>query len=147
MPCPRRGASPSGFEKVPFKVAISQFLDETAALCDLLLPAHHALERWDDLAPRAGVRSLMQPVMEPVFNSRAAGDILLAVAKKAGGPLAKFTDASWETHLRGRWQAFAAERKEADPTEFWRAALQRGGVFDEPAAPAPVDAGSDGVGR
>ena len=56
-------------------------------------PQHHALERWDDLAPRAGVRSLMQPVMEPVFDTRSAGDILLRVAKKAGGALAKFTDA------------------------------------------------------
>ena len=122
--------------KVPFKVSISMFLDETAALCDLLLPEHHALERWDDAAPRAGVRSLMQPVMEPVFNTRAAGDVLLAVARKAGGPLARFTDASWEARLRSRWQALAADRKEADADGFWRSALQRGGVFDEPAAPA-----------
>jgi len=133
---PKAGGFAGHLKKVPYKVAISMFLDETAAVCDLLLPPHHALERWDDLAPRAGVRSLMQPVMEPVFNTRAAGDILLAVAKKAGGPLAKFTDASWEAHLRGRWQALAAERKEADADGFWRSALQHGGVFDE--APAPV---------
>jgi molybdopterin-containing oxidoreductase family iron-sulfur binding subunit len=135
---PKAAGFADRIRKVPFKVAIAQCLDETAALCDLVLPAHHALERWDDLAPRTGVRSLMQPVMEPVFNSRAAGDILLAVAKKSGGPLAKFTDASWEAHLRGRWQALAAERKEADADGFWRSALQRGGVFDPPAAPTPV---------
>ena len=53
--------------------------------CDLLLPQHHALERWDDLAPaRRGLRSLMQPVMEPVFNTRAAGDILLRVSQEGG---------------------------------------------------------------
>ncbi len=135
---PKAGGFAARMRKVPFKVGITLFLDESAALCDLLLPSHHALERWDDLASRAGVRSLMQPVMEPVFNTRAAGDILLAVAKKVGGPLAKFADASWEAHLRGRWDALAAERKEADAGEFWRAALQRGGVFDEPAAPAQV---------
>ena len=33
---------------------------------------------------------------------------------------------------QGRWQALAAERGEADADGFWRAALQRGGVFDEP---------------
>ena len=99
--------------------------------CDLLLPQHHALERWDDLAPRAGVRSLMQPVMEPVFDTRAAGDVLLKAAKKAGGALAKFTAPTWEAHLRSRWQALAGERKAGDADEFWRAALQRGGVFDD----------------
>jgi molybdopterin-containing oxidoreductase family iron-sulfur binding subunit len=125
-------------KKVAFKVSTSLFLDETAALCDLLLPQHHALERWDDLAPRTGVRSLMQPVMEPVFNTRAAGDVLLQVAQKAGGALGKFTGPSWEAHLRGRWQALAAERKEPSADEFWRAALQRGGVFEEPGAATEV---------
>ncbi len=40
-------------KKVPFKVSTSMYLDETASLCDLLLPQHHALERWDDLRARA----------------------------------------------------------------------------------------------
>ncbi|HEX3275242.1 MAG TPA: molybdopterin-dependent oxidoreductase, partial [Gemmatimonadales bacterium] len=135
---PRAAGFAARLKKVPFKVSTSMFLDETAAQCDLLLPQHHALERWDDLAPRAGVRSLMQPVMEPVFDTRAAGDILLLLAKKAAGPLAKFTDASWEARLRSRWQALAGERKEADADRFWRDALQRGGVFDEAPAPAQV---------
>ena len=89
-------------------------------------------------APRAGVRSLMQPVMEPVFNTRAPGDVLLQVSKKAGGALARFTAPTWEAHLRSRWQSLAAERKEADAEGFWRSALQRGGVFDEAGAAAPV---------
>jgi Fe-S-cluster-containing dehydrogenase component len=135
---PRTAGFAARLAKVPFKVSTALFLEETAARCDLLLPQHHALERWDDLAPRAGVRSLMQPVMEPVVDSRAAGDILLLAAKKAGGALAKFTDASWEARLRSRWQALAADRKEASADDFWRGALQRGGVFDEPPAPVQV---------
>jgi anaerobic selenocysteine-containing dehydrogenase/Fe-S-cluster-containing dehydrogenase component len=135
---PRAAGFADRMKKVPFKVAISPFLDETAALCDLLLPSHHALERWDDAAPRAGIRSLMQPVMEPVYTTRAAGDVLLATARKAGGALARFTAPSWEAHLRGRWLALAAERKEADADAFWHAALQRGGVFDEAPSPAAV---------
>ena len=116
----------SGFadklKKVPFKVSTALFLDETAAQCDLLLPQHHALERWDDLAPRAGVRSLMQPVMEPVFDTRAAGDILLLAAKKAGGALAKFTDASWEARLR---EPLAGPRGRAEGSQR-RRVLARG---------------------
>jgi anaerobic selenocysteine-containing dehydrogenase/Fe-S-cluster-containing dehydrogenase component len=133
---PRSSGWADRLKKVAFKVSTALVLDETAAQADLLLPQHHALERWDDLAPRAGVRSLMQPVMEPVFNTRAAGDILLQVAKKAGGALAKFSAPSWEAHLRGRWQVLAAARKEGNADEFWRAALQRGGVFDPPGQAA-----------
>jgi anaerobic selenocysteine-containing dehydrogenase/Fe-S-cluster-containing dehydrogenase component len=130
--------------KLDFKVSTSMYLDETAALCDLLLPQHHALERWDDLRPRAGVNSLMQPVMEPVFNTLATGDVLLRTAKKVGGALSRFTAPSYQAHLQTRWQALAAEGRERDFTSFWHDALQRGGVFAEPrpASPASIAAGA-----
>ena len=133
----RYAASPMRFRKVGYKVSTSLYLDETAALCDLLLPQHHALERWDDLRPRAGVHGLMQPVMEPVFNTLPAGDILLRVAKKAGGALARFDAPSYEAHLKTRWQALAGELGEGDFNAFWHGALQRGGVFRDAAARGP----------
>jgi molybdopterin-containing oxidoreductase family iron-sulfur binding subunit len=128
---PRTSGFAEKFRKAEFKVSTSMYLDETAALCDLLLPQHHALERWDDLRPRAGVHSLMQPVMEPVFNTLPAGDVLLRTAKKAGGPLAKFTAPSYQAHLQSRWQALATQQKAGDFAAFWQAALERGGVFSE----------------
>jgi molybdopterin-containing oxidoreductase family iron-sulfur binding subunit len=133
---PKSSGFAARFQKAAYKVSTSMFLDETAALCDLLLPQHHALERWDDLRPRAGVYSLMQPVMEPVFNTLPAGDLLLRVAKKMGGPLGRFTAPTYKDHLQTRWQALAAERGERDFAAFWHAAVQRGGVF-LPAPPPP----------
>lgn len=135
---PRASDFAGKLAKVDFKVSTSMYLDETAALCDLLLPQPHALERWDDLRPRAGIHSLMQPVMEPVFNTLAAGDVLLRTARKVGGPLARFTAPSYQAHLQARWQALAADRREQDFAAFWHEALQRGGVFAEPAAPLAV---------
>jgi anaerobic selenocysteine-containing dehydrogenase/Fe-S-cluster-containing dehydrogenase component len=144
---PLRSGFAARFRKVGFKVSTSMYLDETAALCDLLLPQHHALERWDDLHPRAGVYNLMQPVMEPVFNTLPAGDVLLRVAKKLGGPLAKFAAPTYEAHLKTRWQGLAAERRERDFAGFWYAALQRGGLFEEspPAARVSLAAGAGQV--
>jgi molybdopterin-containing oxidoreductase family iron-sulfur binding subunit len=117
------------FLKVPFRVALSLFPNDTTAICDLVLPIHHALERWDDARPRKGVTSLMQPVMEPVFKTMMAGDILLQVSKKAGGALAGFNAPSWEAHLKQAWAALAKQQGSADADGFWRAALARGGVF------------------
>ncbi len=151
----------AGFEarlrKVPFKVSTSLYLDETAALCDLLIPNLHPLERWDDTRPGAGLYGLMQPVMEPVFptmgevpsvthtgmpgtymESPAAvvgistGDVLLRVAKKAGGPLSRFTAATFEAYLKDAWRGLAGEQGGAgDFDTFWREALARGGVYGE----------------
>ena len=135
---PKSSGFPGKFTKAAFKVSTSMYLDETAALCDLLLPGHHALERWDDLRPRAGVNSLMQPVMEPVFNTLPTGDVLLRTARKMGGPLARFTAPSYKDHLQARWQAIAAQQGGGDFAAFWHAAVQRGGVFSEVAAGAPV---------
>ncbi len=136
---PKTAGFAEKMKKVPFKVSTSMFLDETSSLCDLLLPEHHALERWDDAAPRAGVRGLMQPVMEPVFSTQSAGDVLLKVAQKAGGALAKFNAPSFQAHLRSRWDALAAEQGQKDTEAFWRSALQRGGLYGEaPAAPPPA---------
>ena len=133
---PKSARFAEAMARVPFKASTALFLDETAAACDLLLPGHHALERWDDLRPRAGVRGLMQPVMTPVFNTMATGDVLLKVAAKAGGALAGFNAPSYEAHLRAQWAELARARG-ADTEQFWRDALQRGGLYeDPPAAPS-----------
>ena len=135
---PKSSGFAARFAKVGFKVSTSMYLDETAALCDLLLPQHHALERWDDVRPRAGVHGLMQPVMEPVFNTLPAGEILLRVSRKAAGALARFAAPTWDQHLKTRWQALAGELGERDAAAFWHAALQRGGVYRDPPPPQEV---------
>jgi molybdopterin-containing oxidoreductase family iron-sulfur binding subunit len=135
---PRSSGFAGRFAKVPYKVSTALYLDETAALCDLLLPQHHALERWDDTRPRAGVYGLMQPVMEPVFNTLPAGEILFRASRKAAGALARFTTPTWDEHLKARWAALAGELGEADPAGFWHAAVRRGGVYRDPPAPAEV---------
>ncbi|MHB1312973.1 MAG: molybdopterin-dependent oxidoreductase [Gemmatimonadaceae bacterium] len=76
--------------KVPFKVSFSSVPDETTALCDLILPDHHALEAWGDAEPVKGVVGLQQPTMDPVFNSRSTADVLIAVAKADAAIAAKY---------------------------------------------------------
>jgi len=74
----------AAMDKVPFKVSFSSVPDETTSKCDLILPDHHALEAWGDAEPVRGTLSLQQPVMDPVFDTRATGDVLLAVQQKSG---------------------------------------------------------------
>ncbi len=138
---PRAAGFETTFKKAGFKVSTSLYLDETAAQCDLLLPNHHALERWDDLRPRRGITGLLQPVMEPVFKTQATGEVLLKVAQKVGGALASFNAPSWEAHLKTQWL------KAVGGEAAWRDALQRGGLYgDAPVTPVRLAPGAAQVG-
>ncbi len=76
------------FEKIPFVVSFSSYMDETAALADLLLPNHVFLERYEDVPAALGfpkpIISLTQPAVEPLFNTRHTGDVIVQLAKEMG---------------------------------------------------------------
>ncbi|HYG36347.1 MAG TPA: TAT-variant-translocated molybdopterin oxidoreductase [Clostridia bacterium] len=46
--------------------------DETAAQCHWHIPATHFLETWSDLRAFDGTVSIVQPLIEPLFNGRSA---------------------------------------------------------------------------
>jgi anaerobic selenocysteine-containing dehydrogenase/Fe-S-cluster-containing dehydrogenase component len=113
-----RGANPAfstppalGFaaamEKVPFKVSFSSYPDETAELCDLVLPDHHALESWGEASPVVGTMSLQQPGMDPVFASRQTADVLVSVAKGDPALAAKYPWPDYRTWLISRFPGAA----------------------------------------
>jgi anaerobic selenocysteine-containing dehydrogenase/Fe-S-cluster-containing dehydrogenase component len=111
--------------KVPVRVSFSTFPDETSKLATHHLPQSHFLERWDDYVPRPGVFELVQPVMKPVFNTRAVGEIVLGISAALG--LAPTTggapQTTWLDYLRAAWAGRAGSQ------DAWRGALKRGGVF------------------
>jgi anaerobic selenocysteine-containing dehydrogenase/Fe-S-cluster-containing dehydrogenase component len=113
--------------KVPVRVSFSTFPDDTAKMATHLLPQSHFLESWGDYVPQPGVFELVQPVMKPVFNTKAMGEIVLGLSvalgqtASAGGVPA--TD--WLGYLRTAWAG------RAGTPDAWRAALKRGGVFPQ----------------
>jgi molybdopterin-containing oxidoreductase family iron-sulfur binding subunit len=143
-------AAPAGLafaaamERVPFKVSFSRFMDETAAGCDLILPDHDPLEQWNDSRPEAGMVSLQQPVMQPVFDTRQTGDVLLQSAQAIGGALGqRFTAPTYQDYLRAAWRDVQRDVGDRGAFEtFWNAALMQGGVWraapDRPVRLAPA---------
>ncbi|MCZ7626067.1 MAG: hypothetical protein M5R38_09880 [Candidatus Methylomirabilis sp.] len=82
---------------------------------------------------------LMQPAMEPIFDTKPLGDLLLSLAKRSGDPQTQaFTEASFYERLRNRWRALHRQvGSKTDFELFWGDALQRGGVFQE-VRPRPI---------
>jgi anaerobic selenocysteine-containing dehydrogenase/Fe-S-cluster-containing dehydrogenase component len=120
-------------EKVDFVVATASAPDETTVRAHLILPDHTPLESWGDAAPREGVRSLVQPTLRPIFDTRSFGDTLLDTARAIGGDVAaQLPEGSFRSVVEAAWSG-----------TDWRAALARGGVFTSAAQDAvvPVAAG------
>ena len=87
-----------GFAKGPFIVSFAQFIDETSALADVILPDSTFLESWVDAAPESGsaaaVISVAAPAMKPLFQTRPTGDVVLEISRKLQKPL----ELPWQTY-------------------------------------------------
>ncbi|MDD4730892.1 MAG: molybdopterin-dependent oxidoreductase [Desulfovibrio sp.] len=75
-------------EKAEFTVAFSTFKDETAAVADLVLPAAHPFERYDDLVNPFGVANTTyvasSPVVKPSLDVMGAPQFALDLAAEMG---------------------------------------------------------------
>ncbi|MDB5202297.1 MAG: 4Fe-4S dicluster protein [Ferruginibacter sp.] len=76
--------------KLPLSVSFNATMDETTELCKYILPSHHWLESWGDAEPVTGFISLIQPIINPLFKTRAFQTSLLKWSGKStgGNPLA-----------------------------------------------------------
>ena len=77
----------SGESKTVDIVALTcDFESETMKQCDVVLPLSHSLESWGDSRPRASVLSVIQPMIEPIFDTRSNGDALIGLMAEVGSP-------------------------------------------------------------
>ena len=100
---PKSAAFAAAFAKVPFKVSFSSMPDETALMCDLVLPDHHWLESWGDAVTTQGQIGFQQPMLEAVFDTRSTADVLMQAAKRDQALAARYSDADYRTWYIGRF--------------------------------------------
>ena len=136
--------------KVPMVVSLASFMDETAAMADLVLPTRTYLESWWDDAPEPGVglaaAAVAQPVVQPLYDCMSSGDIVLALAKQVGGELpAALPWNDTEEYLRAAWKTIFESRapgEAGDFDSFWNEVLRAGAwaTAGEPVASPEPDA-------
>ena len=118
--------------QIPLIVSLSSFMDDTTAQADLVLPSHTYLESWGDDIPEPGVgfpvAALAQPVVSPLYNTRATGDIILGLARHLGLEEALPWN-SMEEYLQQGWreiyQRESGSEKESFES-FWQSVLKAG---------------------
>jgi MoCo/4Fe-4S cofactor protein with predicted Tat translocation signal len=120
---------------VEFAVHHSLHFDETSALCEWHIPANHFLESWSDVRAFDGTVTLMQPLLERLFQSRTSHEVLAAMMG--------LQHLSSHDVLRRYWQGYfegLAEPPEGGFEQFWRRSLHDGFVQGTAAAAVEVTA-------
>ncbi len=63
-------------DKIPYRVHLGQYFDETAALCHWHIPSTHFLETWGDGLSYDGSVTLSQPLIDPLYNGKSVQQIV-----------------------------------------------------------------------
>jgi anaerobic selenocysteine-containing dehydrogenase len=135
---PAKEAFARAFDRIPFIVSFSPFLDESSSKADLILPDHTYLERWQDdqVTHLAGFTcfSLARPAATPLHQTRNTADVVLQIAAATGGSVAK--NVPWRSfedflseRVRGLYEARRGYVVSAPAEESLRKILERQGYW------------------
>lgn len=149
---PRALGFDDALANVPLVISFSSFPDETALQSDYVFPDHTSLESFGYVAGSPGtdrtIVSAMQPVVVPLYNTRATSDVLIAAAQAAGAGLGYDDEVAFvQSRLRGLVEGVSAAGtfQAADVPTFWANFLQFGGWWTTEPDLQPAEAAGSGA--
>jgi MoCo/4Fe-4S cofactor protein with predicted Tat translocation signal len=116
-------------KKVNLRVHVGLYDNETAQWCHWHVPEAHYLESWSDARAWDGTASIVQPLINPMYQGRTYHEVLNILNKQPG----------WSSHdtVQDYWRT---QHKGNDFEDFWQITLHNGVVagtaFPEKSPPA-----------
>jgi MoCo/4Fe-4S cofactor protein with predicted Tat translocation signal len=107
-------------KKVRLKVSFSNYPDETASLCNIIAPNHYYLESWGDDNAIEGYYTILQPAINPVYETRQAEHSLLIWSDNAVK--------DYYTYVRNNWDKNLLAKGGLSGQKGWETLLQTGFV-------------------
>ena len=107
-------------QRVPLRIHLSLFQDETSRQCHWHLPEAHYLEAWSDTRAYDGTVSIAQPLIEPLYAGRSAHELLTALTPMAG---LNWRELPGDEIVKGHWRA---KNLAADFETFWQETVHDG---------------------
>jgi hypothetical protein len=115
------------WQKVALKVSFSDRKDETSTLCDVIAVNHNYLESWGDANAYEGSYSIVQPTINPVFNTRQAEESLLIWSDNAVKDYYQYVRNNWEKSIL---PLFGKNWKEVLQTGVFTVAEKAAGAYN-----------------
>ncbi|MFC1475081.1 TAT-variant-translocated molybdopterin oxidoreductase [Candidatus Zixiibacteriota bacterium] len=101
-------------KKTENSIHLSLYNDETSKLCSWHLPMSHYLEHWSDARSVDGTASVVQPLIEPLYNGKSSVEILNLLTAN--------TDNKGYDIIKDTWKNLTDGNKE----KSWRKVLHDG---------------------
>ena len=120
--------------KVPLRVHLGLYQNETAELCQWHVNQSHELEAWGDARAYDGTVSIIQPLIAPLYNGKSALEFVALLSGQ--------TDANGYDLVRAYWQK---QHTGADFEQFWRKSLHDGWIEGTAFAPKSFTAKSSAM--
>jgi MoCo/4Fe-4S cofactor protein with predicted Tat translocation signal len=110
--------------KVPLRIRLGLYHDETSELCHWHVPEAHYLESWSDARTHDGTVTIIQPLIDPLYGGRSAHEFMSLFAGQGERRGYEIVRDYWKTRLQGDFE------------QAWRRALHDGVIRLENAGPA-----------
>jgi molybdopterin-containing oxidoreductase family iron-sulfur binding subunit len=117
--------------KVPNRIRLGLYDDETSAVCGWHLPMTHSLEAWSDARAFDGTVTLLQPLIAPLYDARSDHELLSLVLE---------APARGYDIVRAHW---SAQKPAADFESWWSKSIHDGVVAG--TALSPITAAPQGA--
>ena len=124
-----------GLKKVRLKVSFAEHADETASVCNIIAPNSYYLESWGDDNAIEGYYTIVQPTINPVYDTRQAEHSLMIWSDNAVK--------DYYTYVRGNWDKNLLAKGGLSGQKGWETLLQTGFVKAVPNATATYTFGRD----
>ncbi len=123
-----------------FTVHLGSYADETGVLCGWHLPESHYLEAWGDLLGYGGQALIQQPLIDPLYSSRSAAEMVRFLADGMAAPGYDLVRETWRAaagkDFEGRWAGWLNRGVVDDGTRLPAPPVSAAGGRPEQAAPA-----------
>ena len=108
-----------------FVVAFANFMDETAAAADLIVPVQMPLETWDAYESNSATLATLQPTMGKITKAPILGDLLLNLLPPGKRPATDYQSLVTRSVLSGQ---------NSQTVTTWLKTIQKGGRFGDDSA-------------
>ncbi|MGH9398732.1 MAG: TAT-variant-translocated molybdopterin oxidoreductase, partial [Thermoanaerobaculia bacterium] len=122
-------------ERVPLRVRLGLYDDETSEHCHWHIPQAHALETWSDARAFDGTVTILQPMIAPLYGGKSEHELLAALLERPEQTAHDIVKDFWKNQVAAQ-----------DFEKLWRRSLHDGVVAGTAFEPKTIRVNVGAVG-